>query len=250
MDDETLLSRIDAEIRAADLDALVRTGNASGRLYKQTDPNRYGRLALRISDAMGGFNFNTDYQYAAASDLAFDALDVRDKIEGLDILIGLAERMRVPADGSGSAASVAAFREIRLREAQKWLSVYQRVLSDSQIKVDPNFVPLANWVPPGFTNIVVKSGMDPQGIADPVQRKAYADAIAEHDMQMRSYNERALGERLLPRCRKSMVDFLVYAYIKAPNDRAQLDKLMEGYEVEVDVRNAVLKRLPAGPEKK
>jgi hypothetical protein len=47
-----------------------------------------------------------------------------------------------------------------------------------------------------------------------------------------------------------MVDFLVYAYIKAPNDRAQLDKLMEGYEVEVDVRNAVLKRLPAGPEKK
>jgi len=128
-----------------------------------------------------------------------------------------------------------------------WLHLVHRIEKAKEPDFNPDDAGVLNVVPPNGSG---DSGVDPAAIKDPKLRAEYEQAIARNNAKIRYYNEQSGLRRDEPYILRDATKYIVLTYSLAPDKVADLQKLLNDYQISETVRKSIVSRLKAAASEK
>jgi hypothetical protein len=205
----------------------------------------YSLLMLDACKTLNSVDLGDKGQYELAYANAMEILGQPDRLpqepaQRFDTETGLV--MCLNRDLGDSSWNVSQTWELRRRSnAEKFLSLWQRIKNETDPTFDFEKKPFINVPPPIGSG--VSAGADPALIKDPAKRAAYEAALRANQERANAYNLqrrlRALAETFQPHLK----GYLTAAYAKAPANSSELEELLSRYHVDDSLKADIMKSL-------
>ncbi len=239
MTDQQIVEQMDAITEKHDLTGMKELAAMIEEDFEKTDPERYARLFLRMSNELATFDFKDDRSLGSSSDLALRALAKQNYLT-LSQAARLPGHLRHDMDAAGPLDATHRV-VLRMEQAEAWLSIYQRMSDAASTKVDVNYRPFLNIAVPGFEDVI--PGASPSVIADPQRRRTYEFALETERKRGQAYFDHQQATNLIGEYSAHLIKFFGSAFANPRPDNQQLNLLYDKYKIEPSLRAEIARRL-------
>jgi hypothetical protein len=225
---QSTLQKLSVPERQEKLKYLEKLGERTENTWKAIDKEKYAQIMLELAGTLASSDFGDKRQYYLSKGFALGALQVRDAIP-LDLECNLVRYAHQNVGPDGKALPETEWPPIRKSYAQALLHAWQRVEKTIDVNWDPDDMGVRHVLPPGGVGFI--GGASPDMIKDPQLRAEYEAAVLANKKKLDHNSEQIRARRLrqywIPGAERS----LFYAYSKLPDGSAELQALLEQYNV-------------------
>ena len=227
------MSRLDALIRANDLDGLVAAADQIENTWRKDGGQFYGRLMLEVSNSLANSFSGTkpdelSQKYASLALTRADTMSLRLETILLDFL---------SRDLTANTQEANWVKE-RSDKTKFWLHAWARLEKGINRNFDFNDRPLLNVRPPEETGL--PTGTAPEAIRDQKLRATYKAAIAANSKKAQEYNKQFELKSLDGLFTKKAQEYIVRVYALPPYNLDELERHLTASGLDQTIRKRVL----------
>jgi hypothetical protein len=218
--------------------------------WSPTSGPYYSRLMLGTCKALNSLDFGDKTQYELAYSNALEVLAQPHRLpddpeERLEAETGLV--LCLNHDLGDPSWNVTPSWQVRRRlNAEKFLSLWQRMRNEIDPNFDPEDRPLLNVPAPVGTGVT--AGSDPATVADPAKRAKYQRAIQENRAKAKAYNLQAQLRTTIRVLEPHLKGYLIAAYAKEPANITELEGLLSQYQVTEPLKKDITEEIRKGSQ--
>jgi len=228
--DARAIEALDSGKKLQEVEALIESVKQK---WRGMHGPHYGLLMLSSCRTLNSVDFGDKRQYELAYKNALEVLELPGRLpqeqwQRLEAEVGLV--LCLNRDLGDPSWTVPQSWEVRRRSnAEKFLSLWQRMRGEIDHTFDPEDKPFLNVPAPAGSGVT--AGTDPTSIKDPAVRAKYEADIEANRKKARNYNLqlklRTMTEVFWPQLK----GYLIAAYSRAPANNGELQELMSRYQL-------------------
>lgn len=227
------MSRLDALIRANDLDGLVAAADQIENTWRKDGGQFYGRLMLEVSNSLANSFSGTkpdelSQKYASLALTRADTMSLRLETILLDFL---------SRDLTANTQEANWVKE-RSDKTKLWLHAWARLEKGINRNFNFNDRPLLKVRPPEETGL--PAGTAPEAVIDQKLRATYMAAIAANSAKAQDYNKQIELKSLDGLFTKKAEGYIVRVYAQPPYNLEEVERHLNASGLDQTIRKRVL----------